>query len=105
MRKFCFLHFVAKSIRLNQWKVSVILVAVMANPPTKSGIRDNRRRGVGADFLKTKHSIGDFAYATQAGRQAGDRPVRPAETSGYQLAGAHPPPTNCKRCGMRHNNL
>jgi hypothetical protein len=45
-----------KSIRLNWRQVSVIMATAMPNPLKNSGIRDNPRRDVGADFFQTKSS-------------------------------------------------
>jgi hypothetical protein len=45
-----------KSIRLNWRQVSVIMATAMPNPLKNSGIRDNHRRNVGADFFQTKSS-------------------------------------------------
>ena len=43
-----------ESIRLNSPAASGTLSLAMPNPTTQSGIRDNHRRGMVADFLKTK---------------------------------------------------
>jgi hypothetical protein len=45
-----------ESIRLNWRQVSVIMASAMPNPLNNSGIRDNHRRDVGADFFQTKSS-------------------------------------------------
>jgi hypothetical protein len=47
---------VPESIRLNWRQVSVIMVTAMPNPLKNSGIRDNNRRDVSADFIQTKSS-------------------------------------------------